>query len=323
MANLSTLPAEVLLEILSHLDAFTCIFVLRGVSRRIREVSKTACPTMHGLPPHLWYRVISYLKLPYSNTNVPTMRKLSRSFHNFMATLIARNKLPESFYSHQPVRLTEQRRLSFGCHPFLKGMQFKDGEWIRLGGRRSIQDAGSMLFEACSMVPVDTVRLGFWYGTFSASPEALREHRLRRIKPIVYAKREKPNIVTNLDVLVAADEFLHHWVEVLCVRVRDGKLYITQEMPGLDEVDVDLDEVDKVSVGSARRELEYIDDVLHSDKFLRGAAKSKLPQKIVEAKLDIDHTLNVTNASLPRAKWAYNYKVSLQVIVWCDLFSKN
>ncbi|KAK6514649.1 hypothetical protein TWF281_004847 [Arthrobotrys megalospora] len=271
MASLSLLPSEIIFQILGHIDAFTAIHVVRRVSKRFRILSDATYPHMHGLPVSVWIGAIPYLK----TTLLPNVKKVSRSFNNLVNFMIENDKLPYTHYGNTPVSPktihTARIHQPGNMHPFLYDIQFWHKHWRRCGGRRGVAETPNLLFECATGLPVDRLIVALKSVTISAMVKAavFPDGDTRRFQKLVLRKRRRHRVITNLDVMVAVDEMLGQGVNEICIQVRDGILCASRTAEEFGR------HVGKVYLGSVDEEIEYIDDLIGKDGFLRRTAESR------------------------------------------------
>ncbi|KAK6497251.1 hypothetical protein TWF506_004725 [Arthrobotrys conoides] len=262
MSALLLLPPELILEILTFIDAFTALHTLRRTSRRLRTLTDAVYSTMHGLPIGVWIKVIHYLPI----TSLPQLRKTSHPFHNLFTFLISQERLPHTYYGRTPVSpdiIYGTRSYQLRMNPFLLHIRFWYKHWRRFGGRKSITTTPSLLFESPSHLPVDRMVVSLThYRRFQNTESTYFEK-------VVLRKKRCSRIITNLDVLVAVDEMLGQGLNEVYVQVRDGILCISKTVEEFGR------HIGKVYLGGVDESIGFIDDLIHEKDFLGSAGRSR------------------------------------------------
>ncbi|EGX45597.1 hypothetical protein AOL_s00169g203 [Orbilia oligospora ATCC 24927] len=256
------LPPELILQVISSVDAFTVVYALRRTSRRLRTLSDVVYPTMHGLPVAAWIKVFSYLFA----TELSKLKKLSHSFNNLLNFLISRGRLPHTYYGQTPVSndlINRIPRHQMLLHPFLRQIEFWHKHWRRFGGRKSIIAAPNLLFESPSLLPVDRILVGLY-----PNPR-FQDSDTRYFNKVVLRKRRSSKIITNLDILVAVDEMLGQGINAACVQLRDGILCVSRTAQEFGK------HIGKVYLGGVDEEIGFIDDLIYDGDFLASAGRSQ------------------------------------------------
>ncbi|KAK6498342.1 hypothetical protein TWF481_010933 [Arthrobotrys musiformis] len=250
--SLLLLPSEILIHIISHLDAFTALHILRTVCRRLNTLCNAVHPLMHHLPIPLWLKILKSLP----PIDLFSLKQSSLSFANLFAFLISRDRLPNTYFGHHPASANSIRRYRkdyLHLHPFLTQIQYWQTSWQRGGGEESI--ASAALFESPTPLP-------YYQCILYIHPYIrFRDTEHNGFENVVLRKRRMSRVITSLDVLVAADKMLLQRQNEVYLRVRRGVLYICRSAE-------DFEDHEAVYVDD-EAEVDFIDDLVSKEGFLR------------------------------------------------------